>query len=78
MSYTLVGTRQMGRQSGANVSHLENPKSKEDILRLMELQFGEEYPSDYLYGDGHAVERICKFLKGKRKTFGTIFAVRVD
>ena len=59
-----IGTRQRGRQSGANVVHIEDPKDKEELLRHIRAQFGKEYPCDFIYGDGRAVERIVKFLKG--------------
>ena len=59
-----IGTRQRGRQSGANVVHVKNPTSAEDLLWHIRSQFGKVYPRDYIYGDGRAVERIVKFIKG--------------
>ncbi|XP_063718449.1 bifunctional UDP-N-acetylglucosamine 2-epimerase/N-acetylmannosamine kinase-like isoform X1 [Symsagittifera roscoffensis] len=58
-----IGTRQRGRQSGANVVHVKNPTSAEDLLWHIRSQFGKVYPRDYIYGDGRAVERIVKFIK---------------
>ena len=56
-----IGTRQMGRQRGRNVIDLDH--DREEIADAIQRQSSNgRYPSDPIYGDGHAGKRIAKFL----------------
>jgi UDP-hydrolysing UDP-N-acetyl-D-glucosamine 2-epimerase len=58
----LVGNRQMGRETGANVVH--SPMSKDMILKMIYLQLKHgRYEQDLRFGDGHASEKIRKVLE---------------
>lgn len=56
-----IGTRQMGRERGKNVVNVGH--DRQEIMEAVgqQLQHGR-YPSDPIYGDGHAGERIAKIL----------------
>lgn len=57
----LVGDRQQGRETGANVMPV-NPLTAEILQAVQQqLQHGR-YPPDTLYGDGHASEKIVQHL----------------
>nr|ALR88571.1 UDP-N-acetylglucosamine 2-epimerase;n-acetylmannosamine kinase-like 017 [Saccoglossus kowalevskii] len=58
-----LGSRQTGRETGENVMHCRDADTKEKILHALELQYQKQYPPSYIYGDGHAVSRIIKFMK---------------
>ena len=58
-----LGTRQMGRESASNVLHVPNPDSAEEVLKAIEKHYRQEFPRSFIYGDGHAVPRIIRFLK---------------
>ncbi len=56
-----IGSRQMGREQGKNVIDVEY--NGDQILDAIQRQLRNgHYPSDPLYGDGHAGERIAKVL----------------
>jgi UDP-hydrolysing UDP-N-acetyl-D-glucosamine 2-epimerase len=56
-----IGTRQSGRERGVNV--LSVPYCRTEILQAMKCQLQKRrYPSDHLYGDGRAGERIAAVL----------------
>ena len=56
-----IGTRQQFRERGANVMDVGYDAGK--ILRALEVQYQKgRYPSDRLYGDGKAGERIAHHL----------------
>ncbi len=56
-----IGTRQMGRERGGNVIDVEH--GREHILDAIQKQLlNGRYPSDPMYGDGHAGERIANIL----------------
>ncbi|KAJ8377847.1 hypothetical protein AAFF_G00250790 [Aldrovandia affinis] len=59
-----LGTRQTGRETGENVLHVRDADTQYKIYHALELQFGKRYPCSTIYGDGNAVPRILKFLKG--------------
>lgn len=58
-----IGTRQQGRERGRNV--MDIPYDWEKILDAIrrQIQIGR-YPSDYLYGDGSAGEKVAEILAG--------------
>ncbi|XP_077992295.1 bifunctional UDP-N-acetylglucosamine 2-epimerase/N-acetylmannosamine kinase-like [Glandiceps talaboti] len=58
-----LGSRQTGRETGENVMHCRDADTKEKILHALQLQFKQQFPSSYIYGDGHAVSRIINFMK---------------
>lgn len=56
-----VGTRQSGRDRGVNV--LDVGYGRDEIVRGIERHLANGlYPSDPIYGDGHAGERIAEVL----------------
>lgn len=56
-----IGTRQMGRERGSNVLDVEH--DREQIVKAIERQLEHgRYPSEPIYGDGHAGERIAHIL----------------
>lgn len=56
-----VGTRQAGRERGANV--IDVGYSKEELVRAVRSAMARgQLPRDTLFGDGHAAERIVKIL----------------
>lgn len=56
-----IGTRQMGRERGSNVVDVDH--DREQIIRAIERQVEHgRYPSEAIYGDGHAGERIADIL----------------
>jgi len=56
-----VGTRQMGRESGSNVINVGY--KCQEILDAVQSQMGNgHYPSESIYGDGHAGVRIADIL----------------
>jgi UDP-N-acetylglucosamine 2-epimerase len=56
-----IGTRQMGRDRGPNVIDVEH--DREAIVAAIRAQLAHgRYPSDPLYGDGGAGERIADLL----------------
>ena len=58
-----IGTRQIGRESASNVLHVQDPTSAEDVLSAVKKHYNKEFPRSFIYGDGHAVPRIIRFLK---------------
>ncbi|XP_022091734.1 bifunctional UDP-N-acetylglucosamine 2-epimerase/N-acetylmannosamine kinase-like isoform X1 [Acanthaster planci] len=58
-----LGSRQTGRETGENVLHCREADTTEKIKHSLEIQYQKQYPPSYIYGDGHAVPRIMKFLK---------------
>ena len=69
-----IGTRQTGRERGANVIDVDY--SKDEIISAIRRQTSNgRYAEDKLYGDGNAGERISKVLAeapleiGKRLTY---------
>ena len=60
-----IGSRQAGRDRGANV--LDVSYDREAISCAIKRHLGNgRYPRDPLYGDGHAGERIAQCLSGAR------------
>jgi len=56
-----IGTRQTGRERGSNV--VDVGYDREQIVNAIKHQSGNgRYPSDPIYGDGHAGERIANIL----------------
>jgi len=56
-----IGTRQTGRERGANVIDVDH--SKDEIISAIKRQTSNgRYAEDRLYGDGNAGERISKVL----------------
>ncbi|MGQ9652440.1 MAG: UDP-N-acetylglucosamine 2-epimerase [Thermodesulfobacteriota bacterium] len=56
-----IGTRQMGRERGSNVVDVGH--DREQIVKAIERQLEHgRYPSEPIYGDGHAGERIAHIL----------------
>ena len=56
-----IGTRQMGRDRGANV--VDVPYDRRQIASAIRRQLAHgRYPSDHLYGDGEAGGRIAEVL----------------
>ncbi len=56
-----IGTRQNARQRGDNV--IDVPHNRDAIVEAIEQQVSHgTYPSQPIYGDGHAGERIAKIL----------------
>jgi len=56
-----IGSRQDGRERGKNV--LDVGYSKEEIKNAIRQQLNHgRYPSEYIYGDGYAGERIADIL----------------
>jgi UDP-hydrolysing UDP-N-acetyl-D-glucosamine 2-epimerase len=56
-----IGSRQMGRERGQNV--MDSEYARGDIRRAVDAHLGNgRYPSDPLYGDGSAGERIARLL----------------
>lgn len=58
-----LGSRQTGRETGENVLHCRDADTTQKILHTLEIQYQRRYPPSYIYGDGHAVPRIIKFIK---------------
>jgi UDP-hydrolysing UDP-N-acetyl-D-glucosamine 2-epimerase len=56
-----IGTRQMGRERGTNVVDVNHDRAEISSAIRAHLANGR-YPTDYLYGDGRAGERIAKSL----------------
>ncbi|XP_019635775.1 PREDICTED: bifunctional UDP-N-acetylglucosamine 2-epimerase/N-acetylmannosamine kinase-like isoform X1 [Branchiostoma belcheri] len=57
-----LGNRQIGREAGENVLHVRDADTKGKILHAVNLQYQKQFPCSYIYGDGHAVQRIMKFI----------------
>ncbi len=56
-----IGTRQMGRERGSNVIDVDY--DREQIIEAIQRQLDHgRYPSEHIYGDGHAGERIADIL----------------
>lgn len=56
-----LGSRQQGRERGANV--IDAPHERDAILAAMQAQIERgRYPTDPIYGDGRAGERIAEVL----------------
>lgn len=56
-----IGSRQLGRERGRNV--MDSDYARVDIRRAVDAHLGNgRYPSDPLYGDGSAGERIARLL----------------
>jgi UDP-N-acetylglucosamine 2-epimerase len=56
-----IGSRQMGRERGRNVTDADYART--DIRRAVDAHLDNgRYPSDPLYGDGSAGERIARLL----------------
>lgn len=56
-----IGTRQTGRERGKNV--IDVGYDQEQILEAVQKQLANgRYPSEHIYGDGHAGERIANVL----------------
>jgi UDP-hydrolysing UDP-N-acetyl-D-glucosamine 2-epimerase len=56
-----IGTRQTGRERGSNVIDVDYDEDR--IMEAIKHQMkNEHYPSDSIYGDGHAGERIANLL----------------
>ena len=69
-----VGTRQMGRERGRNVIDVDY--DNQEILNAVQRQMRNgRYPSERIYGDGHAGDRIaeilatCKLITQKNMTY---------
>jgi UDP-N-acetylglucosamine 2-epimerase len=59
-----LGTRQDGRRRGHNV--IDVPHDTACVVEALERQIAHgRYPSDPIYGDGHAGERIADVLATK-------------
>ncbi|XP_072177167.1 bifunctional UDP-N-acetylglucosamine 2-epimerase/N-acetylmannosamine kinase-like [Diadema setosum] len=58
-----LGSRQTGRETGENVLHCRDADTTQKILHSLKLQYQKHFPPSYIYGDGHAIPRIIKFLK---------------
>ncbi len=56
-----VGSRQFGRECSQNVMHVGYKRDEIEEAIKYQLNHGV-YPSDHLYGDGHADERIAEIL----------------
>ena len=62
--HRLLGNRQQGRERGQNV--IDAPYDRKLIRKAVERQVSHKrYPSDPIYGDGHAGERIAQILATK-------------
>jgi UDP-hydrolysing UDP-N-acetyl-D-glucosamine 2-epimerase len=59
--YVLVGSRQNGRERGANVSEVDYDSAAIEAAILQQIEHGK-YPRDFRFGDGHAGERIAQIL----------------
>lgn len=58
-----IGTRQKGRERGQNIIDVDYDRAK--IVAAVQKQMqNSRYPSNPLYGDGHAGERIADILAG--------------
>jgi UDP-hydrolysing UDP-N-acetyl-D-glucosamine 2-epimerase len=56
-----IGTRQQGRERGANV--VDVPYDRASIVRALQMQVAHKrYPSELIYGDGTAGPRIAEIL----------------
>lgn len=56
-----VGNRQAGRDRGKNV--IDTPHDRQEIIRAVQYHLKNgKMPSDPIYGDGHAGEKIAKLL----------------
>ena len=56
-----IGTRQAGRERGKNVIDVDY--DREALIKAIKFQMANgPYPSDNLYGDGKAGERIANLL----------------
>jgi UDP-hydrolysing UDP-N-acetyl-D-glucosamine 2-epimerase len=56
-----IGSRQLGRERGRNV--VDSDYARAEIRRAVDAHLGNgRYPSDPLYGDGSAGERIARLL----------------
>lgn len=56
-----IGTRQQGRQRGGNVLHVEHDHTQIAEAVRQQMKCGR-YPSEHIYGDGHASKRIADIL----------------
>ena len=56
-----VGGRQQGREHGSNIVHTGH--DRDEILEAVRMQLANgRYPSEHIYGDGHAGPRIAETL----------------
>lgn len=56
-----IGTRQKGRERGGNVINVDY--NRQQIFDAVQTQMGNgRYPSEDIYGDGHAGDRIAEIL----------------
>ena len=56
-----IGTRQMSRERGRNVIHVDH--DREQIIDAIRRQLSNgRYPPEHIYGDGHAGKRIADIL----------------
>jgi UDP-hydrolysing UDP-N-acetyl-D-glucosamine 2-epimerase len=61
-----IGTRQSGRERGANVMDADH--DRDEIAAAIEKQLGNgRYPLDDVYGDGNAGEKIAAILAGRQE-----------
>lgn len=61
----IVGTRQEGREHGANVIYADY--DKQDILKKIHMKLAHgRYPSETIFGDGHAGKKIMRHLETAR------------
>lgn len=58
-----LGSRQTGRETGENVLHCREADTMQKIYHSLKIQYQRQFPSSFIYGDGHALPRILKFLK---------------
>jgi len=56
-----IGSRQLGRDCGVNVMHVEHDRREISSALKQQLARGH-YPSDSVYGDGVAGQRIADLL----------------
>lgn len=57
-----LGSRQTGRETGENVLHCREADTTQKIYHSLEIQYQRQFPRSFIYGDGHALPRIMKFL----------------
>ena len=67
----VVGTRQFGRERGANVIDVPHDREKIKYAILQQIEHGC-YPSDTLYGDGTAGARIADVIGSSATITGAI------
>ena len=62
-----IGTRQTGRERGANV--IDVPYDRREIAAAIARQLSHgRYPQDLRYGDGHSGDHIAELLAGETST----------